>query len=142
MPTAAWPACAATASSCARRWSSGPTGGAARWRGSPGAGAGAGAGPGGADPPHLESASGRACYYAYWEDPRDEWQTTAAQWREGPELGTAFPCDGGLTLVLLQPPLDRASEFRADLAGAYARTVASIPGLRERLDGCRQESKV
>ena len=96
----------------------------------------------GADRPHRESASGRACFYAYWEDPRHEWRTTAAQWREGGELGTAFPCDDGLTLVLLQPPVGRAPEFRADLAGAYARTVNSIPGLRERLDGCEQATKV
>ena len=61
----------------------------------------------GADRPHRESASGRACFYAYWEDPRHEWRTTAAQWREGGELGTAFPCDDGLTLVLLQPPVER-----------------------------------
>jgi flavin-dependent dehydrogenase len=96
----------------------------------------------GAERPHRESASGRACFYAYWEDPHHEWRSTAAQWREGAELGTAFPCDGDRTLVLLQPPVARAAEFRADLAGAYARTVASIPGLAERLSGCRQATKV
>jgi len=96
----------------------------------------------GADRPHRSKASGRACFYAYWEDPRSEWRSTAAQWREGAELGTAFPCDDGLALVLLQPPVERSREFRADLAGAYARTVASIPGLAERLDGCRQATKV
>jgi len=64
-----------------------------------------------ADPPYRASASGRACFYAYWEDARTEWQATAAQWRSGAELGTAFPCDGGLTLVLLQPPEARVGAF-------------------------------
>jgi flavin-dependent dehydrogenase len=96
----------------------------------------------GADRPHRSKASGRACFYAYWEDGRPEWRDTAAQWREGPELGTAFPCDDGLTLVLVQPPAARAAEFRADLAGTYAGTVATIPGLAERLDGSRQATKV
>lgn len=96
----------------------------------------------GAERAHRASASGRACFYAYWEDARPEWRATAAQWREGPELGTAFPCDDGLTLVLLQPPVARIAEFRADLVGTYARTVASIPGLAARLDGCRQAGKV
>ena len=96
----------------------------------------------GADRPHRRRASGRACFYAYWDDRRADWRATAAQWREGPELGTAFPCDGGLLLVLLQPPARRADEFRSDLTGAYRRTVMSIPGLAARLEGCRQESKV
>lgn len=96
----------------------------------------------GANRPHRASASGRACFFAYWKDERPEWRTTAAQWREGPELGTAFPCDGGLLLVLLQPPVARAGEFRSDLAGAYERTCAAIPGLAERLDGCRLTTKV
>jgi 2-polyprenyl-6-methoxyphenol hydroxylase-like FAD-dependent oxidoreductase len=96
----------------------------------------------GAERAHRASASGRACFYAYWEDARPEWRATAAQWREGPELGTAFPCDDGLTLVLLQPPVARIAEFRADLVGTYVRTVASIPGLAARLDGCRQAGKV
>jgi len=96
----------------------------------------------GADRPQRACASGRACFYAYWADERPEWRTTAAQWREGAELGTAFPCDDGLLLVLLQPPVARVGEFRADLAGAYARSCAAIPGLAGRLDGCRPATKV
>ena len=96
----------------------------------------------GAQRPYRERPSGRACFFAYWEDGRPDWRSTAAQWREGAELGTAFPCDGGLLLVLLQPPAARAGAFRADLAGEYARTVASIPGLAERLRGCHQATKV
>jgi 2-polyprenyl-6-methoxyphenol hydroxylase-like FAD-dependent oxidoreductase len=96
----------------------------------------------GAQRPYRERASGRACFFAYWEDGRAEWRDTAAQWREGAELGTAFPCDEGLALVLLQPPAARAAAFRDDLAREYARTVRSIRALRERLDGCRQATKV
>ncbi|HEY3019348.1 MAG TPA: FAD-dependent monooxygenase [Solirubrobacteraceae bacterium] len=96
----------------------------------------------GAERPHRSRPSGRACFYAYWEDGRREWRATAAQWREGAELGTAFPCDDGLVLVLLQPPVERTPEFRAGLAPTYRRTVASIPGLAARLDACRQASKV
>lgn len=96
----------------------------------------------GAADPHRSRPSGRACFFAYWEDGRPEWRATAAQWREGAELGTAFPCDDGLTLVLLQPPATRADEFRSDLQTTYEDTVAAIPGLAERLRDCRQASKV
>jgi 2-polyprenyl-6-methoxyphenol hydroxylase-like FAD-dependent oxidoreductase len=96
----------------------------------------------GAADPHRACPSGRACFFAYWEDGRPEWRATAAQWREGAELGTAFPCDEGLTLVLLQPPASRAPEFRSDLQTTYERTVAAVPGLAERLHGCRQAGKV
>ena len=92
--------------------------------------------------PYRSSANGRACYYAYVADDRPAWRPIAAQWREGRELGTAFPCDDGLTLVLLMPPVDRVPEFRADLAGAFARTIAAMPGLASRLDGSEQVSKV
>jgi 2-polyprenyl-6-methoxyphenol hydroxylase-like FAD-dependent oxidoreductase len=96
----------------------------------------------GAQRPHRSRASGRACFYAYWEDGRPDWRATAAQWREGAELGTAFPCDDGLLLVLLQPPASRAREFRGELTGTYERTVTAIPGLAERLRGCRRVGKV
>jgi flavin-dependent dehydrogenase len=96
----------------------------------------------GADRPYRAKPSGRACYYGYWEDGRPDWRDVAAQWREGAELGTAFPCDGDLTLVLLQPPVARVAAFQEDLEGAYRRTVASIPGLAQRLTGGALVSKV
>ena len=96
----------------------------------------------GTERPHRSRPSGRSCFFAYWEDGRPEWRATAAQWREGAELGTAFPCDDGLTLVLLQPPAGRTAEFRAGLSQTYESTVASIPGLAERLLGCRPAGKV
>jgi len=96
----------------------------------------------GAEQPYRSNINGRACFYAYVEDGRPEWRTIAAQWREGAELGTAFPCDGGLLLVLLMPPRARADEFRGRLEEEWDRTAASIPGLAERLAGCRRISKV
>ena len=96
----------------------------------------------GAERPHRSNSNGRACYFAYLEDPRSDWRGIAAQWRAGRELGTAFPCDGGLTLVLLMPPRERAGDFRGDLEDEWERTAAAIPGLRERLEGCTRVSKV
>ncbi len=90
----------------------------------------------------LESANGRGCYFAYWHDARPEWCRIAAQWRQGEDLATAFPCDGGLVLVLLMPPVARAPRFKGDLEAEYERTVAAIPELRARLEGCERRSKV
>jgi flavin-dependent dehydrogenase len=96
----------------------------------------------GADAFTRTSPNGRACFFAYWRDVRDEWRSIAVQWREGEELCTAFPCDGGLALVLLMPPVERAPAFRADPNGEYDRTVDAIAPLRERLRGCTRETKV
>ena len=96
----------------------------------------------GAALPHTSSPNQRACYYSYFTDPHDDWRATAAQWREGSDLGTAFPCDGNLTLVLLMPPLRRAPMFAADREGEYHRTIAAIPGLAERLRGCARVGPV
>jgi flavin-dependent dehydrogenase len=96
----------------------------------------------GAAEPYRSNPNGRACYFAYWQDPHAEWRGIAAQWREGEELGTAFPCDAGLVLVLLMPPVRRAPAFRADLQGEYERTIEAIPALRDRLHDCRQATKV
>lgn len=96
----------------------------------------------GATVPRRSNRNQRACYFAYFEDGRAESRGIAAQWREGAELGTAFPCDDGLVLVLLMPPLERAEEFREGLDRAFSRTIARMPGLRERLEGCRRASKV
>jgi flavin-dependent dehydrogenase len=90
----------------------------------------------GAELPHTSNRNGRACFFAYLEDPHEDWRGVAAQWREGRELGTAFPCDGGLLLVLLMPPREGARGFEWDEA------VASIPALQERLRGCERVTKV
>ena len=86
--------------------------------------------------PYRAAPSGRACYYGYWRDGCSSWRDVAAQWRDGGELGTAFPCDDGLVLVLLQPPVRRAAEFRGDVEREYRRTIDSMPGLAARLADC------
>jgi flavin-dependent dehydrogenase len=90
----------------------------------------------GVESPHTSNPNGRACFFAYHEDPHEDWRATAAQWREGRELGTAFPCDGGLLLVLLMPPVERGRALEWDEA------LARIPPLERRLEGCTRVSKV
>ncbi|MEU6730731.1 NAD(P)/FAD-dependent oxidoreductase [Nonomuraea wenchangensis] len=96
----------------------------------------------GAEQPRVAHANGRACYYAYYEDPREEWRNTAAMWLTGRELGNAFPCDGGLSLVLLMPPVERVPDFRGNLEAEFERSVTLVPGLAERLSGCSRATKV
>lgn len=96
----------------------------------------------GVDEPYRSTPNRRACVFAYWRDGRPEWRTIAAQWREGEQLGTAFPCDGGLVLVLLMPPVQDGPAYRADPVGEYLRQVDALPALRERLRGCELQSKV
>ncbi|WP_158891422.1 NAD(P)/FAD-dependent oxidoreductase [Amycolatopsis anabasis] len=97
----------------------------------------------GAAAPYRSAPSGRACFFAYWHDTRPEWRHIAAQWRAGPQLGTAFPCDDGLVLCLLQPPAEDAPRFRGGNAeAAYRATIADIPPLAARLAGCTLVGKV
>jgi flavin-dependent dehydrogenase len=94
--------------------------------------------------PYRSNQNGRACYFAYWDDVADEeWRATAAQWRAGEELGTAFPCDGGRLLVLLMPPRERAEMFQDDPSAEYDRTIrVLLPELADRLEGCTRATKV
>ncbi|TMR08279.1 NAD(P)/FAD-dependent oxidoreductase, partial [Nonomuraea zeae] len=97
----------------------------------------------GAAEPYRRRPDGRACYYAYFDDPHEELRPVAAQWRQGAELGTAFPCDGGLTLVLLMPPETRAADFRKYPEKEYERTIDELlPDLAVRLSGCERRSRV
>lgn len=97
----------------------------------------------GAEQPFLTVPSGRDCYFAYWRDTADAARHIAAQWREGADLGTAFPCDDGLVLSLVQPP---AAAGGARGPGAverrYAEALARIPDLTERLRGCERVGRV
>jgi len=95
------------------------------------------------DRPLRESPSGRACFFAYWKDGRSELRHVGAQWRVGDLLGTAFPCDDGRLLSLLQPPVSIADEFRGkNKQAAYLEMIEKIPGLAERLQGCELDSRV
>lgn len=93
----------------------------------------------GAAQPRRSHANGRACWFAYWRDERPEWRDTAAQWRAGRNLGTAFPCDDGLLLVLLMPPADTPTD---DVERSYHEIIGRIPELAARLAGCSRETRV
>ena len=96
----------------------------------------------GAASPYRRSASGRACCYGYWEDAREQDRSIAAQWRAGQLLGTAFPCDDGLVLCLIQPPAPTAPRGVGRAERSYREMIAEIPGLATRLAGCTLRGRV
>ncbi|WP_324288866.1 NAD(P)/FAD-dependent oxidoreductase [Gordonia bronchialis] len=93
--------------------------------------------------PRLAAPSGRACYFAYWKDDREALRHIASQWRVDGLLGTAFPCDNGDLLCLLQPPVDLIDQFRGrKVTDAYLGGIGKLPGLARRLAGCELVSRV
>ncbi|MFC4372904.1 NAD(P)/FAD-dependent oxidoreductase [Nocardia halotolerans] len=96
-----------------------------------------------AERPFLTVPSGRDCYYAYWRDSGAHPRQVATQWRAGADLGTAFPCDDGLVLCLVQPPAGRADGHgRGTAERNYTEAVARIPELTARLRGCTRVGRV
>jgi flavin-dependent dehydrogenase len=91
---------------------------------------------------HHEFANRRMMAFAYYHEGQPEADHVAIQWRLGRELATVFPCDGGQVLVLLMSPVERGPEYRADPVGTFEATVASIPPLAARLEGCTRGTKV
>lgn len=96
----------------------------------------------GADQPFLTTPSGRDCYYAYWRDTTGNPRHTAAQWRHGADLGTAFPCDDGLVLSLVQPPAVPGRSGPGEAERRYTEAVDRIPALAARLRGCERVGRV
>ncbi|WP_278262403.1 NAD(P)/FAD-dependent oxidoreductase [Nocardia sp. AG03] len=96
----------------------------------------------GAEEPFLTVPSGRDCYFAYWRDAPDAARHIAAQWRVGADLGTAFPCDDGLVLSLVQPPRGEGRLGPGEAERRYTEAVARIPALTERLHGCERVGRV
>jgi flavin-dependent dehydrogenase len=95
------------------------------------------------DKPFLHAPSGRNCYYGYWRDTKPEWRDTAVMWRADALLGTAFPCDDGLVLCLLQPPVDQSPRrVTSGVEEFYRSMIEQIPGLNDRLRGCELVGKV
>jgi flavin-dependent dehydrogenase len=92
--------------------------------------------------PYRRSASGRACFYGYWEDTGDHDRSVAAQWRAGRLLGTAFPCDDGLVLCLIQPPADTAPRGVVRIEQSYRDMIGRIPGLATRLAGSTLRGRI
>ncbi|MFC4128387.1 NAD(P)/FAD-dependent oxidoreductase [Nocardia rhizosphaerae] len=96
----------------------------------------------GAAQPYHTVPSGRDCYYAYWRDTTGLPRDTAAQWRAGADLGTAFPCDDGLILSLVQPPTASGRTGPTAAERRYTAAIARIPELAARLDGCHRIGRV
>ncbi len=96
----------------------------------------------GALDPYRAKPSGRACYFAYWRDGRPEWRDIAAQWRDGELLGTAFPCENGAVLSLIQPPVRGGLRTGRDTERRYRDMIAGIPDLAARLEGCELLGRV
>ncbi|MBF6467490.1 FAD-dependent monooxygenase [Nocardia beijingensis] len=92
--------------------------------------------------PRLSAPSGRDCYFAYWHDGAADQRHIAAQWRSGPDLGTAFPCDGGLLLSLVQPPAHPGEPGAGRAERRYQEAIEQLPGLRRRLRDCRRVGRV
>ncbi|HYF26167.1 MAG TPA: NAD(P)/FAD-dependent oxidoreductase [Baekduia sp.] len=91
---------------------------------------------------HHECENRRLMAYAYFDDPREDERHIAMQWREGRELATVFPCDGGQSVVLLMSPATRAPEYRRDPNATFDETVAALEPLARRLEGCVRATKV
>ncbi|WP_159928749.1 MULTISPECIES: NAD(P)/FAD-dependent oxidoreductase [Nocardia] len=96
----------------------------------------------GATRPRLSAPSGRDCYFAYWHDGAADQRHVAAQWRSGSDLGTAFPCDDGLLLSLVQPPARPAEAGGGRAERRYQEAIERLPGLRLRLRDCRRAGRV
>ncbi|WP_039824454.1 NAD(P)/FAD-dependent oxidoreductase [Nocardia testacea] len=96
----------------------------------------------GALTPYESAPSGRDCYFAYWRDASGDWRDIAAQWRVGADLGTAFPCDDGLLLSLVQPPAEAGPLRPGDAEQRYAAALDRLPPLRERLRDCEKVGRV
>ncbi|MGE4424867.1 MAG: NAD(P)/FAD-dependent oxidoreductase [Solirubrobacteraceae bacterium] len=91
---------------------------------------------------HHEVPNHRMMAYAYYRDAPRADRHAALQWRVGRELGTVFPCDGGLSIALLMSPVDRAPEFRADPVGTFEATVAAMPPMATRFADAERVTKV
>ncbi len=91
---------------------------------------------------HHRCENQRMMAYAYYLDAPDACRSLAMQWREGDDLVTVFPCDGGQLVALLMPPVARAEEFRADADAAFAAAIDRVPAFRERLSGCTRQGRV
>jgi flavin-dependent dehydrogenase len=83
---------------------------------------------------------GRFFYWAYWRDVPSDGDRSRF-WFMEPDCAYTFPNEDGLTIVLVAPHRDRLPEFRADLEGAYMRSVAALPDAPD-LSGATRESKL
>jgi 2-polyprenyl-6-methoxyphenol hydroxylase-like FAD-dependent oxidoreductase len=84
--------------------------------------------------------NGRFFYWSYWRGLRPRSQRSRF-WLLDPDAAYTFPNENDLTVILVGVHRDRLGEFRADLEGAYERTVESLPDPPD-LTGATRESKL
>ena len=71
-------------------------------------------------------------YYSYW----DNMATDGVEfYRFDNEAMLAFPTNDGLHCVATFGPMDSFSDYRTDIEGNFARTLARVPSLAERVAG-------
>jgi flavin-dependent dehydrogenase len=95
----------------------------------------------GAAQPYREWQDMRGMAWYYVDDDRSPEQRS--EWlfeRVGDTIGFHFPTYGG-ALTLLMPPNAEIKQFRRDPDGMWARHLAVLPELRERLIGTRPQCK-
>ncbi len=70
---------------------------------------------------------GRFAYGAYYEGPMPDHFPDSALWFLDPDVGAAFPTDGGLVFYVAMPTKRRLAEFKQDPEQALVAHVAGMP---------------
>ena len=100
----------------------------------------------GAFKPYRASRNGRGLVFRYLDDPRagvDPDGVTVYQWRDGDSLGFAFPsAPRGRMLALFMGAAHEATEARSDPDAYWERKLALHRGMRDRLDGATNMTKL
>lgn len=70
---------------------------------------------------------GRFAYGAYYEGPMPDHFPDSALWFLDPDIGAAFPTDGGLVFYVAMPTRRRLAEFKQDPEASLVSYVAALP---------------
>jgi 2-polyprenyl-6-methoxyphenol hydroxylase-like FAD-dependent oxidoreductase len=70
---------------------------------------------------------GRFNYFAHYRDLELASGMTSQMWLREPDVAYTFPNDDGVTVACVMPAVERLSEFRADLQGAFLRQFDGLP---------------
>jgi flavin-dependent dehydrogenase len=99
----------------------------------------------GAFKPYRSSLNGRGLVFRYVDDDRADTDEgdVVFQWRDGDSLGFAFPsAPHGRMLLLFMGRADEASEARRDGEAYWQRKLDRHPGMRKRVAGVTNMSKI
>jgi 2-polyprenyl-6-methoxyphenol hydroxylase-like FAD-dependent oxidoreductase len=78
--------------------------------------------------PTRTKENARFAYWGYFEGPPLGTGASVHLWfLDGGDVGIATPTDGGLTLYVAFPRLERAPEFKRDIEGALRAFTAALP---------------